>query len=166
MRKLFFIMILCLSSVCGFAQYTFSGSSSGSITVGTVLNMSFTNNAGTVSFSSASQYQNGQTISICASIAVKSNIPWLISFASNSASFTATGGGASTNMPASVVGLRVSSASSFTSLSTVNHTLATGNAGNTSASGNSFNLDLNLNPGFSYKGGTYSLSIVYTLTNQ
>jgi hypothetical protein len=165
MRKLFFIITFCFLSVHGFGQYTFSGSASGSITIGTVLNMSFINNTGTVSFSGVSQYQSGQTISNCASVAVKSNIPWLISFASNATTFTATGGGASANMPASVLSLRVSG-NSFISASTTSHTLATGNAGNTTVSGNSFNLDMNLNPSFGYNGGSYSLGIVYTLTNQ
>ena len=166
MKYILILLAAVFISVSGYGQYTFSGSTSGSITVSTVMAMSFTNNTGTVSFSSASNYQNGQTISNYASLAIKSNIPWKLTYAAQAALFTATGGGASTNMPCGIVSLKQSTGSTFTAISTTSTTLVNGNAGNAAATGNSFNIDMNINPGFTYKGGTYSLGIIFTLTNQ
>ncbi len=69
-------------------------------------------------------------------------------------------------MPASVLGVVKSGLSSYVQLSSTDQVLATGNRGNASTTGNSFNMDLKATPGYNYGPGIYSLAIVYTLTAQ
>jgi hypothetical protein len=166
MKKLFIILSLCLLSVYSRAQFGFTASTTGTIVIGASLSMNYTNYVGTLSVSNASQYENGITTNNCAKFEISTNVPWVLKIAANSALFTATGGGASTDMPASIAGIRVNGTSSFLTLSTSQQTLSSGNAGPASATGNTFNTDISINPGFSYSGGNYSLGLVYTLTAQ
>jgi hypothetical protein len=108
---------------------------------------------------------NGLISSNCATFAVKSNELWLVQVKATSTNFTPLGLG-STNMPASVLGVRVNGTSSFTNLTTTVQTLKTGNRGNESASGNTFSVDLRFAPGFSYKGDIYLITLQYTITKQ
>ncbi len=110
-----------------------------------------------------SQYNSGVTISNYATVSIKSNLPWTATYKSNAANFTALSGGTGT-MPCSIVGFRLNGSGSFKTLSTTSQTITSGSAGNTSTSGNTFNIDLNYNPGFSYPGGIYSLSVIFTIT--
>jgi len=166
MRKLIFIVCFCILSQTSFGQFSYSATATATATVSSTYTLNYTGLVGTSSITTLSDYLNGQTTSNYATFAIKSNIPWLLEFAANAATFTATGGGASTNMPCSVASIRVTGTSAFKILSTSTQTLNTGNRGPTSTSGNTFNIDVNYNPGLNYNGGTYSLSIMYTLTNQ
>ena len=65
-----------------------------------------------------------------------------------------------------MIGVVKSGQSPYLQLTTTDQVLATGNRGNTSSAGNSFNMDLKANPGYNYGPGIYTLSIVYTLTAQ
>jgi hypothetical protein len=64
-------------------------------------------------------------------------------------------------MPSSVLGVRLNGGSSYGALSTTSQALTSGARGVSS-----FSVDYNANPGFSYDAGTYTLSVVYTATQQ
>ena len=166
MKKIYFIILIFILSEKVFAQ-SFSGSTSGHMTVSSIMNLRITSGAsiGGISLSGVGSLLTGLISSNCASFAVKSNELWLVEVKSTSTVFTPLGLG-SLNMPASVLGVRVNGTSSFTNLSTTAQTIKTGNRGDESASGNTFNIDLNFNPGFSYKGDIYLISLQYTITKQ
>lgn len=132
-----------------------------------VLNISLVQNASTsVSFTTSGQYTGGATYPDFTTHNVKSNLPWMVSAASQSAYFTPASSGADNNMPCSVISIKPSTASTFTPLSVSNKVVKTGNAGNSSASGNSYNVDVQINPGYTYNAGIYNLGLTYTLTAQ
>lgn len=128
------------------------------------MSLSVTNLVGTTSFTTLSDYTNGKTVVNYATFAIKANRPWIVQLTCP-ASFTATGGGASTSMSSGIVGVRLTGGSTFVALNTPNLSY-TGTSGNASVSGNTFNIDLFFNPGYSYNGGTYSLTLSYTLSQQ
>jgi len=139
---------------------------SASVSIQSVLALSVTNNASPAITFTNSQYTNGYTVSNFNSFTVKSNQPWTLSVSAGTANFSASGTYASSNMPASVIGIVKSGQSPYLQLTTTGQVLATGNRGNTSTTGNSFNMDFKANPGYNYGPGIYTLSIVYTLTAQ
>ncbi|MBS1771836.1 MAG: hypothetical protein JST82_03175 [Bacteroidetes bacterium] len=155
-----------LSATKGYSQYSFKDYVSGNIDVYTVMNISFTNLAGVVSFNTPDDYNSGQTLTNAAAIAVKSNALWVITISAQSQYFQAMSGGASTTMPASIAGFRLNGNTSWIQLSTNSQTLKTGSRGNTTVSGNTFNIDMNINPGFSYSGGIYNIGVLYTISQQ
>jgi len=164
-KKLIFIFILFYFSEKAFCQYSFTGSASGTMDISSIVNLTVST-PGTITFSTTSDYLNGITSLNYTSLAVKSNILWLVEVQANAANFTAMGGGASSSMPCTVLSYRVNGTSAFTTMSTGAQTLQLGDQGDASSSGNTFGLDLKFNPGFSYPGGQYSISLLYTITNQ
>jgi hypothetical protein len=111
-------------------------------------------------FNDTDDYTNGITNTNASIFEVKSNRSWAVTVKSAAASFTGPAAPAAT-MPASVLGVRLNGGSSFISLSTSTASLKTGSRGISS-----FNVDYNASPGFIYDAGTYSLSVVYTATQQ
>lgn len=137
-----------------------------SVSIQSVLAFTITNNASPAITFTNSQYTNGYVISNFNSFNVKSNQPWKLSVSAATANFSASGTYASSNMPASVIGVVKNGQSPYLQLTTTDQVLATGNRGNASTAGNSFNMDFKANPGYNYGPGIYTLSIVYTLTAQ
>lgn len=164
--SLHIISLLCLFSVKGMAQFSFNGTISSAISIQSVMELTIINNASpAITFTNA-EYGSGYTISNFNSFNIKSNLLWKLGVSAATANFSASGTYASVNMPASVIGVVKSGQSSYIQLSSTDQVLATGNRGNSSISGNTFNMDLKATPGYNYGPGIYSLSIVYTLTPQ
>ena len=164
--SLYILSLLCLVSIKGIGQPSFNGTISPAISIQSVMALSITNNASPALTFTNTQYSNGYTISNFNTFDIKSNQPWKLSVSAATASFSASGTNASSDMPASVIGVVKSGQSPYVQLTTTDQVLATGNRGNTSTAGNSFNMDFNANPGYNYGPGIYSLTIVYTLTAQ
>ena len=167
MRILIFIATILSSAITAGAQgWSYSASTSGNIIVYSIQSITLTGGTFIPSFTSLSDYANGKTAEDYLGVAIKSNKSWTLSVHAQNSYFTPMSFGGSTNMPASVLSLKDSTAYSYFDVSTTAQTVKTGNKGNTTASGNSFNIDLRYNPGFSYKGGIYTLGLVYTLSQQ
>jgi len=164
--SLYIISLLCLFSVRGMAQYSFNGTISSAISIQSVMEFTITNNASPAITFTGAQYGSGYAISNFNSFNIKSNQLWKLGVSAATPNFSASGTYSSANMPASVIGVVKSEQSSYIQLSSTDQVLATGNRGNTSVSGNSFNMDLKATPGYNYGPGIYNLSIVYTLTVQ
>jgi hypothetical protein len=147
-------------------QYSFSGSASGTATVYAIQSLSITGGTVIPAFNTFEDYLNGITVSSFLGLSIKSNVSWTLSVMAQNAFFSPMTANGSTNMPASVLGIKTSIMSNYLNASTNSQTLKTGNKGNANAPGNSFNIDIKYNPGFSYKGGIYTLGLVYTLTQQ
>ena len=158
--------VLILFTISRVHGQTWTTTGSGTITVGTVLNIALSNQAAAPSFTTASDYQNGKTTLNYATVAIKSNVNWITSVNAQATYFTPQTVGASADMPASVLGIRLNGNVSYITMSTVSQTLKTGNKGNAAAAGNTYNVDMFFNPGFSYAGGLYNMGVVYTITQQ
>ena len=166
MRKLLLILTIVLCSTRGFGQYSFTAINHGSLTVLPVVFMSLTTNGGVPSFTTASHYDNGITNTSYAGIWVKANLPWVISVRAQNANFTPMTTGASSNMPASVISLKKSTNANYLTLSTTAQTLATGQLGPNTVSGNTFNVAMRFDPGWSFAGGLYRMNVIYTASQQ
>lgn len=165
MRQIISIIILSFLATISQAQ-TWTTTVSGNITVSTILSISLSNQAATPSFATASDYQNGKTTLNYATVTIKSNMNWITSINAQSTYFTPQTQGASTDMPATVLGIRVNGNATFLTMTTTSQTLKTGNKGNAAVAGNTYNVDMKFNPGFSYAGGLYNIGLLYTITQQ
>lgn len=153
--------ILVLAFVATQAQSSANASQTVTLTLQNSIDISFTAATGTqFTFANTSDYQSGLTNNNAATLSVKSNRPWAVTVASATANFNGPAA-PSPAMPASVLGVRLNGGSSFNALSTTAASLTSGARGTSS-----FNVDYNANPGFSYDAGTYTVSVVYTATQQ
>lgn len=142
-----------------------NGSVSGNFIVYSIQSITVTSLSGVITFATPNDYFNGVISNHNANIKVKSNNNWILSYSAQSTYFTALSKWASTDMPASVMGVRKNGQSNFMQLSTQSQKLASGNKGSGSNS-HDFDVDISFNPGFKYSGGLYSIGIVYTLSKQ
>jgi hypothetical protein len=163
MRRLLLIIALVFNVALLKAQYSYTGTTTGTATVSQTMGLTLSNMVGSTSLTSISDYENGKIVTNYITFAIKANKPWILQ-ATVPTLFTAAGGGASTNMPSSIISVRVTGTSTFYTLT--NGMSQTGSTGNAAVSGNTFSLDFNFNPGYGYNGGTYTLAILYTLSNQ
>lgn len=126
------------------------------ITIG-VVNGTATGTAFT--FANTANYASGLTNTAASQFQVQSNRPWAVTVASSTASFSSS---AATVMPSSVLGVRLNGqTTAFTPMSTTAAAFTNGSRGSSN-----FTVDYNANPGFAYDAGTYTLSVVYTATQQ
>ncbi len=159
MKKVIAILALVIAAASVNAQSSSTASqtvtltlqNSIAITVGTASGTSFT-------FNTTDQYRDGITNTSASTFNVKSNRPWNVTVSAATANFNAT---TATPMPSSVLGVRLNGGTTFTQLSTSAASFAAGARGNSD-----FTVDYNANPLYSYDAGTYTLSVVYTATQQ
>lgn len=116
--------------------------------------------------STTDDFASGITMGSYLNVVVKSNVAWTLSVQAQNAYFSAMSEGGSTNMPASVLSIKPSSSSNYFNLSTSSQTLKSGGKGSSTAPGNAFSIDVKFSPGFSYKGGIYTIGLMYTLSQQ
>lgn len=118
-------------------------------------------------FDDGDKYDDGIEKTGAAGLQVRSNKNWAVSVKSDAANFSFANIGENTdedpNMPASVLGVRKSGASSYSALSATAATLATGTKGGYGA--NEVGIDYKVTPGYTYPGGTYTLGVTYTVSN-
>lgn len=158
------IIILFLAGISGRAQ-SYTGSVQGNFIVYSMQSLTVTALGGVISFVSPNDYLNGVAANKYVNIRIKSNTNWIVSFAAQSTYFTGLSRNASTDMPATVLGIRKNGHNSYKTLSTQSQRLESGSKGS-SGDKHDFDIDVNFNPGFGYSGGVYSIGIVYTLTKQ
>lgn len=114
----------------------------------------------TITFEGSDDYLNGIASSKASTFQVKSNRPWAVTVKAADANFSGPAAPAAT-MPASVLGVRINGGSAYTALSTSAASLTSGVRGDSN-----FSVDYKATPGFAYDAGTYTLSVVYTATQQ
>jgi hypothetical protein len=125
-----------------------------------------TGSALTFNFNSIANLDAGITQLSAATLTYRSNQPWYINIAANSATFSESAGGNPTPMPASVIQYRLNGGSpTFTTLTTTATSLD-GSTGSKNARGKgTVGVDFFLNPGYIYAPATdYSMTITYTIT--
>ena len=143
------------------AQSTSTASQTVTLNLQNAINISISSATGTsFLFDEVTEYQNGLTNTNASTLQVKSNRPWAVTVKAAAATFSGPVLPA-TQMPSTVLGVRLNGGSTFSSLSTTTASLTSGTRGSSQ-----FSIDYNANPGFSYDAGTYNLSVVYTATQQ
>lgn len=156
---LFAAMIVAFS----FANAQTSGTSNQtvSLTLKNAISLNITSATGTtLTFDVSDDYLNGIANSNASTFQVKSNRPWAVTVKAAAANFSGPAGPSAT-MPASVLGVRLNGGSTYTPLSTNAASFTSGARGD-----NNFSVDYKATPGFAYDAGTYTLSVVYTATQQ
>lgn len=111
------------------------------------------------SFDNTDNYAAGITNDNASTFEVKSNRPWAVTVATATANFN--GPVASPVMPSTTLGVRLNGGSNFASLTTTAAPVSNGGRGIAS-----FNVDYKATPGYTYDAGTYTISVVYTATQQ
>ena len=109
-------------------------------------------------FATTDDYTTGLTNKNASQFQVRSNKAWTVTVGAATANFS---GSATTVMPSNKLGVRLAGATNFTQLATTAASFTSGARGT-----NTFTVDYNANPGFNYDAGTYTLSVVYTATQQ
>jgi hypothetical protein len=159
MKQFFVVAFMFVSSYFVNAQVTGSSSQTVNLTLKNAISLTITAATGTTfTFDGSDDYLNGMANTNASSFQVKSNRPWAVTVKAAAVSFAGPAAPAAT-MPASVLGVRLTGGSTFTTLSTTAASLTTGARGDSN-----FSVDYRATPGFLYDAGTYTLSVVYTAT--
>lgn len=161
MKKLTLIAAALFAGYSATKAQSATASQTVTLTLQNQIDIAFTAATGTnFTFANTTDYQNGLSNLNASSLQVKSNRPWAVTVGSASANFSGPSA-PSPAMPSTVLGVRLNGGSSYGALSTSSQALTSGARGVSS-----FSVDYNANPGFSYDAGTYTLSVVYTATQQ
>ncbi|MEO6244188.1 MAG: hypothetical protein ABIQ12_02025 [Opitutaceae bacterium] len=141
-------------------------------TVPTVAILSVDTNSVAISFAAGdydlSTGAASKTASAGSTFRVSTNRSWTLSAKAGSANFsyTPTNVGDTSTKPAGDLGFKLSTAGSYTTLTTSDQTLATGTRGGYSTVGNTRIVDYSLSSNLNQDSpGSYSLTVVYTLTS-
>ena len=95
---------------------------------------------------------------------IKSNQNWRLSISAETAYFTNTSTGTTSNLPCSILSIRKENKVGFTTISVTPAEITNGPRGSDTPPNNRFSLDLNANPGLGHDGGSYVIGIIFTLT--
>jgi hypothetical protein len=143
------------------AQTTGTSNQTVNLTLLNAISLNITSATGTtLSFNASDDYLNGIANNNASTFQVKSNRPWAVTVKAAAANFSGPAAPAAT-MPASVLGVRLNGGTTYTTLSTTAAAFTSGARGD-----NSYSVDYKATPGFAYDAGTYTLSVVYTATQQ
>jgi spore coat protein U-like protein len=162
---LFLIMVTGISLKVGAQSLPGNSTQSGtlSLTIVQLMDLSVTS-VSTVdfNFSSISKLDPGIEKTGAVTLTFRSNKQWLVSIqALGSGNFT--GGSAQRPMPASILKYRLGGTSTYASLTTIAAPVTS--SGMPRGAG-TIGVDYKMNPGYVYAPANYSLSILYTLSNQ
>ncbi|MBE7174235.1 MAG: hypothetical protein INR73_26910, partial [Williamsia sp.] len=119
MKKIFtLVVVLFAAFTAAHAQSTSTASQTVTLTLQNAINISISSATGTsFLFDEVSEYQNGLTNANASTLQVKSNRPWAVTVKAAAATFSGPAAPA-TQMPSTVLGVRLNGGSSFTALST------------------------------------------------
>jgi hypothetical protein len=165
-------MLLCAALIAGVGFSAFATTTETvtfTVTVPSVLELTTTSNAVTLNLT-ASDYAGSDAIlseaAAAHQLSVRSNRAWVINVRSVTANFafTPSNAGDTRTKPSTDLSVR-KAAGTYQSLSTSNVTLATGTAGGSTQSGNTFALDYRIATDITLDPpGSYALDVLYTLT--
>jgi spore coat protein U-like protein len=169
MKKISFLSLLILTfwvhaNVNGQTLGSPAPTATMAVQISQVLDLAVTTGSSlTFNFNTIALIDAGITQTNAATLTYKSNQPWYINIAANTANFSGT---SPTPMPASVITYRLTGGPTFTPLSTTAASL-TGTTGAKNARGTgTVGVDFKLNPGYIYAPATdYSMTITYTISN-
>ena len=136
-----------------------------------VLSLGINTNAVTMSFLTTDYNTSTgaatKAVTSANTLSVDSNKNWTLNVKANTAAFafTPSAGDTDPSKPAGDFSYKLSTAGTYTPITTSNVVVKTGNKGGTSSASNSFSMDYQLDSNLNTDPpGTYTLAIVYTLT--
>lgn len=161
MKKFILIAIATFAFIFQSQAQSTTASASQTVTLNlqNQIDISVASAAGTTfTFDSPDAYSNGITNASASTFRVRSNKSWVATVKAAAATFTGPTGN---SMPSTKLGVRLNGGTTFAQLTTTAANLTSGARGT-----NTFTIDYNANPGFDFDAGTYTLSVVYTATQQ
>jgi hypothetical protein len=165
------VLLLALRTFALIAQAQTTQTVTVSSAVPQVLSMTVNTNAVSIPFlGSDYNVSTGaatKTSAAATTLAVTSNKGWTVSAKANTAAFgfTPSAGDPDPVKAAGSLSYKLTSAGTYTAITTTNAAVTTGNKGGTATAGNTFSVDYQLTSNLSQDPpGTYTLAVVYTLT--
>lgn len=161
MKKIIISALALIAIVSGASAQTTTANASQTVTLNlqNQIDISVTSATGTsFTFATPNDYTTGLTNASASTFQVRSNKAWAVTVKAAAATFA---GPVGNSMPADKLGVRLTGGSTFTQLGTTAANFTSGARGT-----ETFTIDYNANPGFNYDQGTYTLSVVYTATQQ
>lgn len=168
MKKVILSFALALIATAGFSQASNEFSHTVTLTLTDVFEIEKTSESAdnlSFTFDDGDDYTDGLTNSAAAEIQVRSNKDWQVNVKADAANFANATTANTATMPASVLSVKESSATAYLTLSTTDQQIKTGSAGGFIAA-NTFSVDYQANPGFTYPADTYTIDVVYTVSAQ
>jgi len=161
MKRMFIAVLgMLVTHGAATAQASSTANHNATLSLSNAIEISFTDGAAgaSLSFSTASQYNDGVTAESAATLRVRSNKAYNVTVKTATANFNST---AATVMPVSgVLHVKENTQSAFKSLSNADQNLLI----NQSRGINTFKVTYRSTPGFNYDAGTYSVNVIYTAT--
>jgi hypothetical protein len=135
------------------------------VKISEVLDLAVTSGStNTFDFNSIAKIDAGIETPNAVILTYKSNKPWFVTVAANSANFTGT---STTPMPASIVEFKLNGAGSYVPLSTTATSLSGTSLSKNTRGTATIGVDYKVNPGYSYApAADYGMVITYTISNQ
>jgi hypothetical protein len=139
-------------------SYTASHTATVQVNKVSAINITSTN---AVNIANSVDYTVGTTVTNFWTVQVDANSTWQVTINATTANFLPT---SVNTVPIDILSFRKNGAVNWTTLTTNAQSIATGNKGDNTTSGNTFGVDLKIVPTLNYEPGTYTLSIVFTST--
>ena len=159
MKKVIFSAAILLAGFSAANAQSSTASQNVALTLANSIDITITASTGNnFTFGSTANYETGLTNLAAASFQVKSNRAYAVTVKSAAATFTTSAG---TPMPSTVLAVRLNGGATFGDLNTTAAALTSGTRGT-----NVFSIDYKANPGFLYDAGSYTMSVIYTATQQ
>lgn len=135
------------------------------VKISEVLDLAVTSGSlNTFDFNSIAAIDAGIETLNAVTLTYKSNQPWFVTVAANSANFT---GSSPTPMPASIVQFKLNGGGSYVPLSTTATSLSGTSLSKNTRGTATIGVDYKVNPGYSYApAADYGMVITYTISNQ
>lgn len=133
-----------------------------SLTIPTLLRVSIDDTTTSLTTPTEAIYNSGTVVSSGPVVTIKTNSPWTLLIRGAAATWTGIGAGARANKPVGDLGWNLTGVGAFTPMSTVNATVASGTRG--AAHVQSLFYQVNWSWPLDTPG-TYSLSVIFTVTS-
>jgi len=163
MRASILILILLCISSWSFGQ---TETQTCYATVTSIFSYSISNPVANLNLSTISEVKNGKISANFSTISVKSNKNWQMSVRAQSPTFSLLSllGLGGQPLPSTALKIKPSNGGGWKDLTTSDVVLKSGNKGDATKPGNTFDVDVKFQPGLTSKGGIYTLGLIYTLT--
>jgi len=166
--KFVLTIVLILTGLAGATQQasqSYNATATGSIYIPTLQSINIDLLHGeTIQFANAEAYDKGQLLPAFIRATVISNVPYLVSVMASGPVFSATvADPEALPMPVSIISMRDNINNQFVNLSANSKPLL---INKTNQLRSVYTIDANFNPGWTYSGGQYNTTLIFTLTAQ
>jgi hypothetical protein len=167
LKNILIVFTFCILNLNCFAQASLTRTASAFVNISSYMALDLTSNGNIdFKFNDNAQLTNGIIFQNKFRARVETNRKWVLNVSSLTSNFLTIASDASTQMPPSILSLKVNSSNSFVPLLNTPSTLKSGSPGLSTINGNDFNIDIKATPGFDFPGGAYALVLLFTISPQ